>query len=238
MRVQLGGRRYGVAPITCWQLSGSKVMSKREDKVLIDEWLARPVCGKYSVGILRSAVVDGSESEPTADRCAYWLLGCMPEGEAEILGLWMSAERTTSVPHQMFADLYARGVENIFLLVDCVSGTAGARPAGTMPHDLGGIRCGRVLALEASSLGSSPALLTLRPAVRRAALLGAERVEAIQRLVSHAIAGHAAFADEAQALAFVAKQLMRADRRLRQPVSRGRAGRVAPLVSGTSAALC
>ena len=188
-------------------------MSKREDEVLVAQWLRRPLCRQYMAGIIQSIPIRCSTAGGTHDSIVYWVLGCLPDGDSEILGAWVQAWVARAPLDDVLADLHLRGVEVIRVLIACIDGPA-TEPARAAQHGCSGVQCERILPQEAHE---------------RAVLCTERVVQEIQLQLCKAIMRQGSFGGEAEGLKFVAKFLFRADRQHHQASSAGRirhAGRV------------
>jgi hypothetical protein len=181
------------------------------------DWRSRPLCASYLAVHLteQSTVVGGLGKAEVAT--FQWALGVVKEGQCEILGWWLDPPDDAADWSTIGADLSARGVERVRVLVasarlrnrDSTLGSGDARPVA------GPLR-------PSASLESLP--VRLQRHVRRAS--NAARGAEIS--LSRAIARHGAFACAKAAGSFVDGELQRVDRRLwpDSTLMRSRPGRI------------
>lgn len=189
-------------------------MTKSEDKDSVFRWLKRPLCCKYTAVVFRTALIGHDEAE-RGPCLAAWGLGRLADSDSEILGVWMPQGRALHVPHQVFMDLSERGVESFQVLAGCsVTEEASATLGDFLGFGDNGVQ---VIAKQGRSLRQSDAVRLLRPATRRAVLAADELVDGIHQRLHVALARRGPFPGEAEAMAFVAEFLARAESRLHEP---------------------
>lgn len=89
--------------------------------------LSLPLCRRYAVGTFSSAITLVRCSEGARERAVHWALGCLRDGECELLGAWGQAGIGPGVPAELLADLEVRGVECIRFVVGSDSEGIGRR---------------------------------------------------------------------------------------------------------------
>lgn len=89
----------------------------------IDEWRNRPLKKCYSFIFVDCMYVSVRSEYESKEEAVYSILGYDLEGHKEILGLWMDATESKNYWMQVFDEIKARGVEDIFFIsMDGVSG--------------------------------------------------------------------------------------------------------------------
>lgn len=79
----------------------------------IRAWLQRPLCRRHGAAVFSTARARGRGTHADQPLAICWGLGTLINGEAEVLGAWLSVDRDVAVPPAVFSDLLARGVEFI-----------------------------------------------------------------------------------------------------------------------------
>lgn len=174
-----------------------------------------PLCRHYSVA--HFAFLDGEVrigAEPTRVVLG-WALGCLDDGQREVLGVWCSAENRSLPFEQAFDELQSRGVETIAVVVCSEPPMVPRRAANpmvdgetdsqiwqsrqTFPCRIGRTRAG--LSRELRAFDDLPARL------KRLAKAGESVVRHLQRRAERAVRQHGAFADAQTAELFLAVKL-------------------------------
>ncbi|MBT9494694.1 MAG: transposase [Paucibacter sp.] len=88
-------------------------MSKRdaEDQRML--WLSRPLCRRYIAGNFSKVFTPVRGSNGAQGRAVQWVVGCLRDGDCELLGAWIPTEKGPALWAEVFADLEIRGVESI-----------------------------------------------------------------------------------------------------------------------------
>lgn len=164
------------------------------------DWLSKPLCRRYLFADLRAVHLPVCSGAAVKELRWCWALGQSKLGESEILGAWPSDAALVHIGQ----DLYERGVERIaaVFVQEGVDQTVGHQDAAAwLPGALGSLTNGVFTAGFASVQHRE----VLDPAVVIAELL--------QTNIKRSIKRRRAFADEAEAAAFLAQRLQSADRR-------------------------
>ena len=102
-----------------------EMISEITDKVLeeLEEWQQRPLKKCYAFLFVDCLFTKVRNQYETKEYAVYTILGYSLEGEKEILGLWLNETESKSRWMQIFDEIKARGVEDIFFIsMDGVSG--------------------------------------------------------------------------------------------------------------------
>ena len=102
-----------------------EMISEITDKVLeeLEEWQQRPLKKCYAFLFVDCLFTKVRNQYETKEYAVYTILGYSLEGEKEILGLWLNETASKSRWMQIFDEIKARGVEDIFFIsMDGVSG--------------------------------------------------------------------------------------------------------------------
>lgn len=103
----------------------AQMISDITDVVLpeVEEWRNRPLKKCYAFLFVDCMYVSVRSEYEAKDMAVYTILGYDLEGQKEILGLWMGATESKNYWMQVFDEIKARGVEDIFFIsMDGVSG--------------------------------------------------------------------------------------------------------------------
>ena len=164
------------------------------------DWLRRPLCRRYALGIFDVAIVRAREAKGLRDCSVPWAFGWLADGQCEPLGAWIEPETASEGAFRMLGDLKGRGVERIAH----VAGVAWLRePAstafyGTTIRSATDARLAEANAVSAWLGRPSPECVA----------------EEIRDGLARAIRRHGSFETPAAALDFVAGALQRTERRL------------------------
>ena len=102
-----------------------EMISDITDAVLpeLEEWQARPLAKCYAFLFVDSMYVTLRENYEAKEYAVYTILGYDLKGNKEILGLWLNQTESKNRWMQVFDELKARGVEDVFFIsMDGVSG--------------------------------------------------------------------------------------------------------------------
>ncbi len=102
-----------------------EMISEITDKVLeeLEEWQQRPLKKCYTFLFVDCLFTKVRNQYETKEYAVYTILGYSLEGKKEILGLWLNETESNSRWMQIFDEIKARGVEDIFFIsMDGVSG--------------------------------------------------------------------------------------------------------------------
>jgi len=102
-----------------------EMISDITDTVLpeLEEWQLRPLAKCYAFLFVDCVYVTLRENYETKEYAIYTILGYDLKGNKEILGLWLNQTESKSRWMQIFDELKARGMEEIFFIsMDGVSG--------------------------------------------------------------------------------------------------------------------
>ncbi|MFC4662516.1 IS256 family transposase [Oceanobacillus aidingensis] len=102
-----------------------EMVSDITDQVLpdLEEWQDRPLSNCYAFVFVDCMYTTIRNQYETRKYAVYTILGYTIEGEKEILGLWLNETESKHKWMQIFDEIKARGVEDIFFLsIDGVSG--------------------------------------------------------------------------------------------------------------------
>ena len=155
------------------------------------DWLDRPLCRRYALGMFDVANVRTEGGQHGRDRSVYWATGWLADGECEFLGAWIEAPGTPEGPSRMLADLKRRGVERIWHVAGADSGGL-QQQANTA---FVGSTCDR---LSTEAFAAVP-----------------ERVAAeVRARLKRGIRRHGSFENPSAALDFLARALQRTERRM------------------------
>lgn len=103
----------------------AEMISDITDSILpeVEEWRNRPLKKCYAFLFVDCMYVSVRSEYEAKDMAVYTILGYDLEGQKEILGLWMGATESKNYWMQVFDEIKARGVEDIFFIsMDGVSG--------------------------------------------------------------------------------------------------------------------
>ena len=103
----------------------AQMISHITDSILpeVEEWRNRPLKKCYAFLFVDCMYVSVRSKYEAKDMAVYTILGYDLEGQKEILGLWMGATESKNYWMQVFDEIKARGVEDIFFIsMDGVSG--------------------------------------------------------------------------------------------------------------------
>ena len=102
-----------------------EMISDITDDVLpeLEEWQARPLAKCYAFLFVDCMYVTLRENYEAKEYAVYTILGYDLKGNKEILGLWLNQTESKNRWMQVFDELKARGVEDVFFIsMDGVSG--------------------------------------------------------------------------------------------------------------------
>ncbi|MGH1633711.1 IS256 family transposase, partial [Enterococcus avium] len=102
-----------------------EMISDITDAVLpeLEEWQARPLAKCYAFLFVDCMYVTLRENYEAKEYAVYTILGYDLKGNKEILGLWLNQTESKNCWMQVFDELKARGVEDVFFIsMDGVSG--------------------------------------------------------------------------------------------------------------------
>ena len=102
-----------------------EMISDITDAVLpeLEEWQARPLAKCYAFLFVDCMYVTLQENYETKECAVFTILGYDLKGNKEILGLWLNQTESKNRWMQVFDELKARGVEDVFFIsMDGVSG--------------------------------------------------------------------------------------------------------------------
>ncbi|HBL3194662.1 TPA: IS256 family transposase [Enterococcus faecium] len=102
-----------------------EMISDITDAVLpeLEEWQARPLAKCYAFLFVDCMYVTLRENYEAKEYAVYTILGYDLKGNKEILGLWLNQTESKNRWMQVFDELKARGVEDVFFIsMDVVSG--------------------------------------------------------------------------------------------------------------------
>jgi transposase-like protein len=165
-------------------------------------WLNRPLCRHYVLGIFDAAAVRWRAADGWREHPVHWGIGCLPDGECDLLGAWVEPERSSGTPPRMFADLERRGVERMSHVIGASDGHLSERAS---------------TAFAGSTLGASvdPRLAEALAPSRRRGLPSPVRVaEQVRERLLRAIRRRGSFENESSVLDFLADALQRMEHRL------------------------
>ncbi|HEV6967942.1 MULTISPECIES: transposase [Roseateles] len=93
----------------------------------------RPLCRRYAAVVLRRTAVPVEAPEGVILQALRWAVGCLSNGELELLGVWIVPHGSVTVPILPVADLNVRGVVEIGIGVG-TAGEIGQTPANSFPR--------------------------------------------------------------------------------------------------------
>ena len=175
-----------------------------------------PLSCHYSLLLIdRLAVSVTDDGGTMSDRLWLWALGVLPGGECEIAGAWPELPHDGRVWDLMFADLKARGVERIGLIV--ASGLSVPESAACQTYPTTNVLSSSTVGAddeEARSARSSirPRGMSARKA--RVAKTAETTARDLKRLAYSALARHGPFSDPVHAADFLVATLSRAQQRV------------------------
>jgi putative transposase len=102
-----------------------ELISRVTDSVLelFEEWQLRPLNSMYPIVYLDALFVHSRETGAVAKRAIYVALGVQPNGERDVLGLWMQSGEGAKFWMQVLTDLRNRGVQDMLFV--CCDGLTG-----------------------------------------------------------------------------------------------------------------
>jgi len=205
-------------------------MSKYCDSGVLKRSLARPLCLRYMSGVFRSVIVKTPAPQGTSSFVIHWGLGCLPNDEHEVLGVWVQAGEGSEFPLAALEEPRVRGVMRLRAVTGTGVGGVTDEPG---QHQLSLFRGGLVVPVEGVALSDSSELRSQPPSVSDGILFGDRLANDIHTRLTAALARRKAFASQSEAMAFVASALHRADCKLWAPSEANRAQRgPAPITSG------
>jgi hypothetical protein len=175
-----------------------------------------PLSCRYSLMLIdRLAVRMTDDGGTPSDRMLHWALGVLPSGECEITGAWPELPHHGRPWDEMFAELKARGVERIGLIVANALSVPESAARQTYPTT----NVLSSITVRAEDEETGPARSSVQPGVisaRKARL--ARRAEAtardLKRLASPALVRHGGFSDLVHATEFLVATFSRAQQRI------------------------
>ena len=109
----------------------AEMISDITDVILpeVEQWRSRPLKKCYAFLFVDCMYVSVRSDYEAKEQAIYTILGYDLEGKKDILGLWMGASESKNYWMQVFDEIKARGVEDVFFIsMDGVSGLeAGAK---------------------------------------------------------------------------------------------------------------
>jgi putative transposase len=102
-----------------------ELISRVTDGVLelFEEWQLRPLNSMYPIVYLDALFVHSRETGVVEKRAIYVALGVQPNGERDVLGLWMQSSEGAKFWMQVLTDLRNRGVQDMLFV--CCDGLTG-----------------------------------------------------------------------------------------------------------------
>lgn len=167
------------------------------------DWRSRPLCANYLAVHLteQSTAIGGLGKAEVAT--FQWALGVLNDGQCEILGWWSDPVDDAADWSTVGADLSARGVERVRVLV------ASAR----LSNHASALGSGDGRPVE-SPLRPSASIESLPARLQRHVRRASDAARGVEAALSRAIARHGAFACAKAAGSFVDEELKCMDRRL------------------------
>lgn len=165
------------------------------------DWRSRPLCASYlAVHLTEQSTVAGGLGKAEVVTIP-WALGVLNDGQCEVLGWWLDPADNAVDWSTVGADLSARGVERVRVLLasahlgnrDSVSGSGDCRPV-------------------ANALRPSASIVGLPARLQRHVRRASEVAGGMQAALSRAIARRGVFACAKAAGSFVDEELQRMDR--------------------------
>ena len=104
-------------------------ISQITDKVipLIKEWQSRPLQHTYAYIFVDAAYFNVRNPGKRSKKACYTAIGVNMQGEREVLGFWLGESESASYWCNIFQELKARGLEDVFLFsIDGLTGMADA----------------------------------------------------------------------------------------------------------------
>jgi hypothetical protein len=166
-------------------------------------WHSFPLCRRYRLVCLERLTVRAVQKGVASDRTLCWAFGMLADGEYEVLGVWPELLSCRSSWQQVFADLKARGVERI----QFVSSSESAPFRSVLGTAYPGVK----VLPPVSRLETVSALPSRYRNFIRAS---ADAVRLIQRGTIRMAHRHGCISSLANAPAFVANALKRAEQRI------------------------
>ncbi|MFG6432116.1 transposase [Roseateles sp. LYH14W] len=90
----------------------------------------RPLCRGYRIVVVTESHADVHFDDGTLELSLGWALGCLPNTEAEVLGLWVQPAASGNV----IRDLRERGAERIAMVIDAGWPSAAAEMLSAYPR--------------------------------------------------------------------------------------------------------
>jgi transposase-like protein len=171
-------------------------------------WSERPLCRRY-VAVVLNQVQVGPIAGRNERRMAFgWALGALSDGQAEVLGWWKPAKSAAVEWSTVGAQLAARGVERIGVVVDD-SGVVSDLDAFGTPRAL----------VQSCSAEACRSASTLPPHVQRQIIRACAAAKRVQTVLSRAMQRRRDGEGEFVAAAFLDDALQRIDRKLATQVA-------------------
>ena len=192
-----------------------------------------PLSCRYSLMLIERLAVRVTDDGGTpSDRMWLLALGVLPSCECEIAGAWLELPHEGCAWDVIFAELKARGVERIGLIV--TSGLSVPESAACQTYPTTSVVTSSTVGAKNEEAGSTqfsvrPKAISARKA--RAARAAEAKARDLKRLASLALARHGSFSDSVDVTDFLVLTLSRAQQRVdrvavpvEQPISRLAAG--------------
>lgn len=175
-----------------------------------------PLSCHYSLMLIERLAARVTDDGGTpSDRMWLWALGVLPGGECEIAGAWPELPHEGCAWDLMFAELEARGVERIGLIV--ASGLSVPESAACQTYSTTNVLSSSSVGAEDEEAGSAQSSFRPRAiSARKARIARAAEATArdLRRLASLALARHGTFSDPVHVTDFLVMTLSRAQQRV------------------------
>lgn len=167
------------------------------------DWRSRPLCANYlSVHLTEQSTIAGSPGKAEV-LTVQWALGAVNDGQCEVLGWWSHASDSAIDWSTIAADLRARGVERVRVLL-----------ASPQIYECNAAEESKVCGPVASPLRPSASIEDLPARMHRHVVRASDIARGVQVALSRALASRRVFACAKAATSFVNEELQRMDRRL------------------------
>ncbi len=175
-----------------------------------------PLSCHYSLMLIERIAARVADDGGAPSDCMWlWALGVLPSGECEIAGAWRELPHEGCAWDLMFAELKARGVERIGLIV--ARGLSVPESAARPTYPTTNVLSSSTVDAEDEKAGSGqssfrPKAISARKA--RSARAAEAKARDLTRLASLALARHGSFSDPVHVTDFLVKTLARAQQRV------------------------
>lgn len=172
------------------------------------DWPMWLLCRSYLMTHFATQPIDARVGATAIPWSVIWGRGTRSDGQRELLGAWLPSNDSVTTWRSIFGDLAARGVERIRFVVSAEASAVQAVHPGATLLSLGARQCSADL--------EPPSTLPMR--LQRSVEASQTETELMQSELERLIRCHGPFDSTEIAADFVAKALVRVERRFRMGV--------------------